>query len=285
MKKIGFIIGCIIVCVLVAGFFYLRPAYKWMATVESLKFDPQLTVYLGAGNSIVLTSKDHSKALIVDTKMMGAAKKLKADVSANAITIVNTHAHIDHTGGNDLYPTAKIISGEYPKDQWAFESKKCRYPDETLKPGEEKILDFDDERVHIRSMGNAHTLNDVVVFLEKRKMLLAGDLMFNGMHPAVYEKSKCDTRLWSAALEDLLKRYDIAVIVPGHGLMSDKNGLMNMKEYFESVRSALDSPHKLDSLRQKYKDYFALLSMTSFDRTVDFMKKEKAAGVLPANEK
>jgi cyclase len=275
MKKIGIIIGCI-ACALVAGFFCLRPTYTWMVAVESLKFDPQLTVYLGAGNSIVLTSKNNSKALIVDTKMMGAAKRLRADVSADAITIVNTHAHVDHSGGNDLYPSAKIISGEYSKDQWALESKKGRYPDETLKSGEERILDFDDERVHIRSMGNAHTMNDVIVFLEKRKMLLTGDLMFNGMHPAMYSKSKCDTRLWSAALEDLLKRYDIAVIVPGHGLMSDRNGLIGMKDYFESVRKAIDSPHKLDSLRQKYKDYFSLIAMTSFDKTVEFIKKENS---------
>jgi glyoxylase-like metal-dependent hydrolase (beta-lactamase superfamily II) len=281
MKKVFLIAGVLAVALLAAAFFYLRPAYKRMISADSIKFDPHLTVYLGSGNSIVLKSQDNSRALIVDTKMMGAAKRLKDAVTAETVTIVNTHAHIDHAGGNDLYPSARIIAGDYPKEQWALEGNRSRYPDETLKPGEERTINFDDERVHVRHMGNAHTLGDVVVFLEKRKMLLTGDLVWNGIHPAVYTKSKCNTRTWSAALDSLLKRYDAEVIVPGHGPMCDKNGLTRMKDYFESIRGALDNPAKLAQLREKYKKDFELMFMTGFDMTVEFIKKEKAAGERP----
>lgn len=117
--------------------------------VESIQYDPQLTVYLGGGNSIVLKSEDGASALIVDTKMRNATEILKNQIKAKDVTVVNTHAHLDHTGGNSLYPQAKIIVGEYTKKQWDDDSSgSSRYPDITLKLGEERVLKIGSETVH-----------------------------------------------------------------------------------------------------------------------------------------
>jgi cyclase len=238
-----------------------------------------LTVYLGGGgNSIVLTSEDGSQALVVDTKMRSAAKKLRDEVKAAEITIVNTHAHYDHTGGNALYPSAKIISGAYTNEQWDNDSKKTsRYPDLALKPGEEKVIKLGSETVRIRNMGRAHTWNDVVVYCEKRKILVTGDLVFIDMHPALYTKSGANVASWIGVLDSLASRYKIKTLIPGHGKISDQTALAVMKDYFVSIGDAIGKPDKQAELKKKYKDYFTLPGIFSFRNTTKFIEKEKKA--------
>jgi glyoxylase-like metal-dependent hydrolase (beta-lactamase superfamily II) len=277
MKKVLIIVGLLIVVFIVAGGFYSWKIYQQFGKVETVQIDPQLTAYLGGGgNSIVLTSEDGSKALVVDTKMGKAAKKLRETVKAADITIVNTHAHFDHTGGNSLYPSAKIISGAYTNEQWEKEAKKAsRYPDVTLKPGEEKVINVGSEIVHIRNMGRAHTWNDVVVYCEKRKLLVTGDLVFIDMHPAVYAKSGANVASWIGVLDSLSKQYEIKTLIPGHGKISDQSALAVMKDYFVSIGDAIGNPDKQAELKKKYKDYFTLPCIFSFRNTTKFIEKER----------
>ena len=277
MKKFLLIICLLIVACLTVGVFYYGKIYKHFVKVETVQIDPQLTVYLGGGgNSIVLTSEDGSKALVVDTKMKKAAKELRETVKAADIKIVNTHAHLDHTGGNSLYPSAKIISGAYTNEQWDNESKKTsKYPDVVLKPGERKVINVGNEIVHIRNMGRAHTWNDVVVYCGKRKLLVTGDLVFIDMHAALYAKSGAIVASWIGVLDSLSKQYEIKTLIPGHGKISDQSALATMKDYFVSIGDAIGKPEKQAELKKKYKDYFSLPFILSFNRTIKFIEKER----------
>jgi cyclase len=277
MKKALLIIGLLIVVIIIVGGFYFWKIYQQFAKTETIQLDPQLTIYVGGGaNSIVLTSEDGSKALVVDTKMRSAAKKLRETVKASDIMIVNTHAHFDHTGGNALFPSAKIISGAYTNEQWDKESKKTsRYPDVALKPGEEKVIKIGSEIVRIRNMGRAHTWNDVVVYCEKRKLLVTGDLVFLDMHPALYTESGANVASWIGVLDSLANRYKIKTLIPGHGKISDQSALVVMKDYFVSIGDAIGKPEKQAALKKKYKDYFSLPGIFSFRNTTKFIEKER----------
>jgi len=277
MKKVLLIVSLLIVIIIAVGGFYFWKIYQQFGKVETVQLDPQLTVYLGGGgNSIVLTSEDGSKALVVDTKMRSAAKKLRNEVKAAEITIVNTHAHYDHTGGNALYPSAKIISGAYTNEQWDNDSKKTsRYPDLALKHGEEKIIKIGSETVRIRNMGRAHSWNDVVVYCEKRKLLVAGDLVLLDMHAALHIESGANVASWIGVLDTLASRYKIKTLIPGHGKISDQAALAVMKDYFVSIGDAIGKPEKQAELKKKYKDYFSLPGMFSFRNTTKFIEKER----------
>lgn len=277
MKKVLLIVVLLIVVIIAVGGFYFWKIYQQFGKVETIQLDPQLTVYLGGGgNSVVLTSEDGSQALVVDTKMRGAAKKLRDEVKAAQITIVNTHAHYDHTGGNALYPAAKIISGAYTKEQWDDDSRKTsRYPDVVLKPGEEKVIKIGSETVRIRNMGRAHTWNDVVVYCEKRQLLVAGDLVFIDMHAALHAKSGANVASWIGVLDSLSQKYKIKTLIPGHGKISDQTALAVMKDYFVSIGDAIGKPDKQAELKKKYKDYFSLPGIFSFRNTTKFIEKER----------
>ena len=263
--------------IFLAGLFIFLGYQKFMS-IDAVEYDPYLEILLGGGgNSVILTSEDGTQALVVDTKMGGAAKKIRKSVKAGALIVVNTHFHGDHTGGNALYSEAKLIAGAYTKKQWASMTKSGRYPDETFKPGEEMALRIGSETVHIRNMGTAHSSNDVVVYLEKRKLLVTGDIVFLKMHPVLFARGGCRVASWINVLDSLYNRYEIKALVPGHGKVSDKSALLTMKEYFTSIDSAISDPQKLSALRKKYKKCSSVPGMSSFDKTVAFIKNEQGS--------
>jgi len=276
MKKVLKVIGILIVAAIAAGGIYVWQSYQSFMKVETIQYDPQLAIYLGSGNSVVLTSEDGATALVVDTKMRGAAETLREKVKAKGITIVNTHDHFDHVGGNPLYQQAKIIAGAYTKQQWLDDAGKAsRYPDITVKTGEEKVLKIGSETVHIYNMGRAHTWNDVVVYFENRKLLVTGDLVFNNMHPAVLPKSGTKVASWINVLDALSKKYSIKTLVPGHGPVADQNALVVMKDYFVAVGDAIGNKEKQKALEEKCKNYVSFPGMFSVSNTLKFIEQER----------
>ncbi len=275
MKIIILISGIILVLIIAAAGFFVWGFIQKFLAMEIIRVDPQLTLYIGGGgNSFVLTSEDGSQALVVDTKMGEGSKKLRETVKAGDITIVNTHCHPDHIGGNSLYPAAKIIAGSYTKEQWGI-NKDNRYPYITIKPGEEKVIKIGGETAHIRNMGQAHSWDDVVVYCEKRKLLAAGDIVVINMHPVIVPQGGANISAWTAALDKLYKTYDIKTLLPGHGGVSDRTALLTMKDYFDSIGAAAGNPAQLQELRRKCKDYLSFPFFANFDRTVEIIKSEK----------
>lgn len=276
MKKVLLIIGLIVVVVAAAGGFYFWRAYQKFMAVETIVMDPQLSIYLGCGNSIVLTSEDGTHALIVDTKMKGSADTLRSYVKAKNLIIVNTHSHFDHVGGNALYPQATIIAGAYTKEQWDTDSdKSSRYPDVRLLPGEEKILKIGGETVHIYNMGRAHTLNDMIVYLENRQLLVTGDLVVYQMHSPLIPQSGSNVVLWMKILDQLLVKYPVKTLVPGHGIISDQKAIFAMKDYFITVGDSSGSKEKQAAAKEKYKNYLTVPGLLSFNNTLKFIEQEK----------
>jgi cyclase len=277
MKKVFIIAGSILAVLLLLAVLFISLGYHKFMSVEAVEYDPELEILIGGGgNSIILTSEDGATALVVDTKMGPAAKEMRKKVMAKKeIIVVNTHVHRDHVGGNALYAGATIIAGAYSKEQWASLAGKNRYPDSTVNVGEEKVLRVGSETVHIRNTGQAHTWNDAVVYLEKRKLLVTGDIVFLGRHPVLFAQGGSNVASWINVLDSLYNRYEIKTLVPGHGAVSDKSALLNMREYFAAIRDAIDDPQRLSSLREKYKEYSSVPGMSGFGKTVEFIRNEK----------
>jgi cyclase len=213
---------------------------------------------------------DGSSALLVDTlfdlrltsSMLDA---IRAAVPAASIgTVVNTHANGDHCYGNQLLPGARIVAsaraaeemervpastlaglmrstatmgavGEYVQrifGAFDFEGITLTLPTETFSG--ELSLAVGGTAVDLLELGPAHTEGDVVAVVPSQRVLFAGDLLFIGGHPIVWAGPVAN---WVAALDRILA-MDVDVIVPGHGPVTDKAGVRNLRAYFVELEVA-----------------------------------------------
>jgi len=162
-------------------------------------------------------------------------------------TLVNTHHHGDHTHGNYVFlPAATIVghelcrqeviatghgaTGLFPGVEWG----EVRIAPPFLTFEERLNLYVDDLKVELIFVGPAHTTNDVVAWVPERKVLFAGDVVFNGGTPFVMMGSI------AGSLEALerLRALGPQTIVPGHGPVCGPEVLDEVADYLRFVREA-----------------------------------------------
>ena len=142
-------------------------------------------------------------------------------------TLVNTHHHGDHTNGNYLLPYATIIGHERCRRH--MEEAGILRPDGLFEPVEWGSLqlappfvtfehrlnvyadELKVELIHLTSA--AHTDNDVVAWIPELRVLVSGDIVFNGGTPFVVMGSVAG----SLEALDCVMELEPEVIVPGHG--------------------------------------------------------------------
>jgi cyclase len=91
------------------------------------------------------------------------------------------------------------------------------------------------ETVHLDYWGPAHCDGDVVVHLEKAKVVFLGDLLFHGRFPWLGD---CDLDGWIDRLARVLT-LDIAVVIPGHGVPTDLNSVKQFRDMLIALRAAV----------------------------------------------
>jgi glyoxylase-like metal-dependent hydrolase (beta-lactamase superfamily II) len=75
-------------------------------------------------------------------------------------------------------------------------------------------------------LGPAHTGGDTIVHVPDADVVFTGDLLFNQGTPIVW----ADYDNWIAARDRILE-LDAAVLVPGHGPVTDASGLRDLRHY------------------------------------------------------
>jgi cyclase len=157
-------------------------------------------------------------------------------------TLVNTHHHGDHTHGNWVFlPEATIVghercreeviaagigtTGLFPGVEWG----EIRVAPPTVTFEEKLTLWADELRIELIYMGPAHTTNDIVVWIPERRVLYAGDLVFNGGTPFAMMGSVAG---WLEALERM-RALGADTIVPGHGTVCGPEAIADQKAYLQ----------------------------------------------------
>ncbi len=160
-------------------------------------------------------------------------------------TLVNTHHHGDHTHGNYVFlPAATIVghelcrqeviatghgaTGLFPGVEWG----EIRIAPPFVTFDERLNLYVDDLKVEMIFVGPAHTTNDVVAWVPERKVLFAGDVVFNGGTPFVMMGSIAGSL---GALERL-RALEPQTIVPGHGPVCGPDVLNEVADYLRFVQ-------------------------------------------------
>ncbi len=276
IKKILLVIAVVLI-LLVAGFFILiYPSYSKFLKTETLPFDKSLTIVIGGGGNSGILVTD-SVVLVIDTKMGKAAeaffKLVKEKAGSKKIIVINTHYHGDHINGNKFYKGSPIYIGNYEPDFLQKNVKPDLMPTKFIKDSLTMILGKD--TVLLYNVGQAHTMNDVIVYLKNRKLLFTGDLVFNKMNPVLKKESGANVDKWINVLNHI-NAIDINTIVPGHGKLGGKELVTSLLQYFEDMKMAASDPSKAPELKAKYSDWLKMHFMCSPDNTISYIKSSKS---------
>lgn len=212
---------------------------------------------------------DGEASLLVDTlfderltaEMLAAMKDATGIGGADVTTLLNTHANGDHTYGNGLVTRAEIIASEasakemdeVPPERMAelvkmapqmgdlgafflglfgaFEiaGVKMRYPTRTFSGRLD--LQVGDKAVQLIEVGPAHTAGDVLVWVPGDRVLYTGDILFIDGTPLMWAGP---VQNWIAACDRILS-LDADAIVPGHGPITDADGVRRMQGYLRHI--------------------------------------------------
>jgi cyclase len=277
-KKAMLITGIFMIVLAASAAISMYPTYRGVFNPEDIAIDKNLTVVTGGGGNsgILVTEK---AVVVIDTKMGPDAEKLyKSAISlagSKPVIVINTHYHGDHTSGNHFYAGDKIYIGAYDKGFLESEVSDENMPTNFVR--DSLILNLGDEVVEVYNLGQAHTWDDMVVYLKNRQILFSGDLIFNKINPFLVRKSGANVISWIAALDTLLNRWEIKTIIPGHGNPGGKEIALAMKQYFLDMENVYEDPTKEVEIFARYNDWVSRPNMTSPAISVEFIKSSNAS--------
>jgi glyoxylase-like metal-dependent hydrolase (beta-lactamase superfamily II) len=272
-KKIFISIGITLLVILIGATIIFYPAIRLMTQKEIVQLDPSLTFMLGGGGNSGIIIGD-SAVVVIDTKMMGSSEDLYKFVKEKAgqkpIIVINTHYHGDHVKGNKFFKGSRIYIGSYEREFLQNNVDAENQPTDFVK--DSLLIDLGNEKVHLYDLGQAHTLNDLVVYLSSRNVLFTGDLIFNRVNPVLMEESGTKVSQWIHALDLILIRWGDSKIIPGHGKVGDKEMVVSMRQYFIDMTAAAMNPSRENQLKDAYKDWMKLPNMSSPEKTIEYIK-------------
>jgi len=268
-----------------AGLCFAPAALATGRTVEDILEWQNLTEHTKAvinlamgGNSMIVASA--GETLVVDSKFPYLGPILFADASTAGmnVSMLNTHHHGDHTGGNSAF-VGKGKTYAHPNAIGRIESQIERYrqgasaavmqvsqnlksstralelavevaenaenleakdfvPTETVEHG--SVIPVGGLSLTIHHFGAGHTDNDIVVHLESENLIHTGDLVFAGLHPFYDPTAGVTAKGWIKALDGILALCDTdTTIVPGHGDVGGKEIIESMRSYHEHLIEAV----------------------------------------------
>ena len=144
-------------------------------------------------------------------------------------TVVNTHCHFDHIGGNYLFPNAEIavhrLDAESMKNRDSLGTSLSAFVRDENSRVDRELEDGDniDDFTVIHTPG--HTKGGICLF--DGENLISGDTIFAGGGVGRMDIGG-DYNDMKNSVEKLLK-LDVKNIYPGHGPIVEKNGYEHLK--------------------------------------------------------
>lgn len=162
--------------------------------------------------------------------------------------VISTHDHDDHWLGNSFYKSkGALLMGPKTYEQNVIPGMSTRMEksvgEETYAGTEVVKLDKVIEDKYDFTLGDtdfeikqlvdqAHTKGDMVVFLPKKKVLFAGDLVFNDRLSSLRDGSI----IGSLHALDMIDDMHAEVVVGGHGYATDANATQVFKKYLLEMK-------------------------------------------------
>ena len=217
-----------------------------------------LHVLFGVGGNIGASIGEQG-VLIVDTEFPELVPKYRAALAklgGDDIDIaIDTHWHYDHSDGNQrLGPEGVWIIAQENSRAMMMRDKMINtisrpafaqpaYAADALPVAtfdDHMSLHFNGERVDIMHFGPAHTTGDAAVFFREHNAVHTGDAYISAGYPFIDADNGGDLDGMIHFLQSVLENIEPgAIVIPGHGPVSDYAALARYIEMLRDVRGKI----------------------------------------------
>ncbi len=162
--------------------------------------------------------------------------------------VINTHYHLDHTGGNAIFVNAGAVVVAHQNVRGWTHSENVRLLGKDILPQQKTAIEaiplptvtydraidlhLGSRTIRVRSFPG-HTGGDSVVLIPDAKVVFAGDLYWRDMVPNMVDAT---TDAWINTLATLAKSEQDSTFVSGHGDVGDAKNLGVFRDYLATLR-------------------------------------------------
>lgn len=220
---------------------------------------PSAADSFGANAGIIIGDRE---VVVVDTLVSAREadrflKDIRAITDKPIRYAVDTHYHLDHAFGNAVFAGtgATVVAHEKCREEMkdkagavltnandygltAEDMAGTTIALPTITFSRKMSLELDGVEVQLLYIEPSHSQGSIMVYLPSEKTVFAGDVLFTDYYPYMGE---ADITGWVTTL-DFLAGLDADAIIPGHGPVSGKKDIAEMKEYilaFDSLAGEL----------------------------------------------
>ena len=183
-------------------------------------------------------------------------EKIRAITKEPIVRVIVSHYHADHIYGLQVFEdldaeilapagAEKYLASEnarerleerrFTLDPWVNDDTRLVYPDRYL--GEGMQFRLGDVDFIVSGVGNAHSDGDLTLYVSPDRVLLSGDIIFEGRIPFVGD---ANTRHWAQVLERM-ETEQLVALIPGHGSVAENpnNAISLTRRYLSFLRDRM----------------------------------------------
>ncbi len=272
--------------------------------IETVNVANGIYMLVGQGGNIGVSVGDDG-VFLIDDQFAPLTERIKAAIAKLSDKpvrfVLNTHWHGDHTGGNEnlAQEGSVIVAHDEVYQRMSHENFLAGFG-QIVPPSPKAalpVISFNDtvtfhlngHDIHAVHVEHAHTDGDSIVHFRSANVIHTGDVWFNGMYPFIDSSSDGSLDGVIAAVDVVLKLADQQTrIIPGHGPLSDRDGLLGYQAFLKVVKerigTLLQQGKSLEEIQaaKPLADYEATLSK-GFLTTDKFLEIAVAAMATPAH--
>jgi glyoxylase-like metal-dependent hydrolase (beta-lactamase superfamily II) len=225
--------------------------------IKTVPVAGNIFLLIGSGGNIGV-SVGEDGVLLVDDEFPELVEKIKAAVAqldpGPIRFVLNTNWHYDHANGNELLTEggAIVIAHENSRKHMLGEQRLPElYPDLKIPPYPKKALPvitvtnaltlhFNGDEIRMAHVPNAHSDGDLLFRFVKANVVHAGDLFFSNGFPFINISAGGTVEGMIKAAEEILGMCDERTkVIPGHGPLSDREGVRAFKDLLVAGRDRI----------------------------------------------
>ncbi len=207
---------------------------------------------LAGGNAGFVIGDDG--VLVIDTfQDPRPAKALLADIRKLTPLpirfVVNTHYHLDHVNGNDVFAAAGATIVAHRNVRAWMRSENIKMLDPPVTPEKKARVEsltlptlvhdshldlyLRSRRINVRYYPG-HTGGDSVVWIPDAHLVFCGDMLWKQHVPNLIDAT---TKAWVESLDAMQKDYGPSTWVPGHGGIATAQDVLTFRKYLADLRT------------------------------------------------